>query len=109
MRVFNTTKKILDVTRRWPSKNTPDLTAEEVSAARVYIAKYWKKLIRYHPLDNDNLIGLPKPYLVPSYERGHEFDYDELYYWDSYFMIQGLLDEPHKQLIMGILDDLLYL
>ena len=109
MGVLGTTKKILDISRRWPAKSSPDLTAEDVRAARAYIAKYWRKLTRYHPQDNDNLIGLPRPYLVPSYEKSHEFDYDELYYWDSYFMVQGLLDKPHKQLVVGILEDLLYL
>ena len=81
----------------------------DVEHAREYISKYWKHLERYHPKDNENLVGLPKPYLVPSYDASHEFDYDELYYWDSYFMVQGLLDEKHKALVMGILEDLIYL
>ncbi|MEK7153408.1 MAG: trehalase family glycosidase, partial [Patescibacteria group bacterium] len=34
------------------------------------------------------------------------FDYEEIYYWDSYFMVQGLLDDQHKQLNTGILEDL---
>lgn len=50
--------------------------------------------------------GLPKPYLVPAYEEGHEFDFNELYYWDSYFMVQGLLDDEHRELVMGILENL---
>jgi len=49
---------------------------------------------------------MPRGHTVPSYAEGHEFDYNELYYWDSYFMIQGLLDEAHKELVIGILDDL---
>lgn len=83
-----------------------DLSADDVRLARDYIAAYWKKLERFHPKDDGNLIGVPKPYLVPSYAEGHEFDYNELYYWDSYFMVQGLLDEEHKALVMGILEDL---
>lgn len=82
------------------------LTAEDVQVARDYIRAYWKKLERFHPKDDENLIGVPKPYLVPSYAEGNEFDYDELFYWDSYFMVQGLLDEEHKELVMGILEDL---
>lgn len=82
------------------------LTAEDVQVARDYIRAYWKKLERFHPKDDENLIGVPKPYLVPSYTEGNEFDYDELFYWDSYFMVQGLLDEEHKELVMGILEDL---
>lgn len=85
------------------------LTAEDVKPAREYIAGYWPKLTRFHPKDDENLIGLPYPYLVPSFEEGHEFDYNELYYWDSYFMVQGMLDAAHKDLVLGILGDLDYL
>ncbi|HEX9153674.1 MAG TPA: trehalase family glycosidase, partial [Candidatus Saccharimonadales bacterium] len=88
---------------------TPDLTTEDVQIARDYIAGYWPKLERYHPKDDGSLIGVPKPYLVPSYAEGHEFDYNELYYWDSYFMVQGLLDDRHRELNLGILEDFFYL
>lgn len=106
MMLFGKTKK--SFTRRlWrPNHN---VTQHDAKAARAYIADYWQKLIRFHPKDEDNLIGLPKPYLVPAYEEGHEFDYNELYYWDSYFMIQGMLDAEHKDLVIGILDNLLYM
>jgi alpha,alpha-trehalase len=100
-------KKITNSPARFFSLNkTKDLSGEDVRIARDYIATYWTKLERYHPKDEGSLIGVPKPYLVPSYAEGHEFDYDELFYWDSYFMIQGLLDEQHKELNMGILEDL---
>lgn len=90
-------------------RQNADLVAEDVRIARDYIASYWPKLERYHPQDDESLIGLPKPFLVPSYAEGHEFDYNELYYWDSYFMVQGMLDEQHKDLAMGILEDLCYI
>ena len=85
-----------------------DLSAEDVQIAREYIKTYWTKLERYNPKDDGSFIGLPKPYLVPSHAEGHEFDYNELYYWDSYFMVQGMLDTDHKELTMGILEDLEY-
>ena len=81
----------------------------DLVAARRYIKKYWIKLLRFHPKDDENLIGLPKPYLVPAFEKDHDFDFNELYYWDSYFMVQGIMDADHKKLILGILDDLIYL
>src|SRR3982751_507554 len=90
-------------------KKAKEPTAEDVKIARDYIAAYWPKLERYNPEDSGSLIGLPKPYLVPSYAEGHEFDYNELYYWDSYFMVQGMLDKAHKELVMGILEDLIAL
>jgi alpha,alpha-trehalase len=85
-----------------------DLTAEEVAAARKYIGGYWPKLTRFHPKDDESLLGLPNAYLVPAYEQGHEFDFNELYYWDSYFMVQGMLDKEHRDLVMGVLEDLLF-
>ncbi len=84
-----------------------ELTAHDVHHARKYIAAYWNKLERRHPNDDETLIGLPHSYLVPAYEEGHPFDFNEMYYWDSYFMVQGMLDEAHKELVMGILDNLI--
>src|SRR3989344_64602 len=86
-----------------------ELSAADVLAARKYIKEYWPKLKRYHPKDDETLLGLPKPYLVPAYEELHEFDFREMYYWDSYFNVQGMLDEKHKTLVLGILDNLLYM
>jgi len=87
-------------------RREPDLTAKDLEKARLYIANFWPHLRRRHTKDDEHLLGLPKPYLVPADELGHEFDFNELYYWDSYFMAQGLLDEKHKTLVMGILEDL---
>lgn len=83
-----------------------NLTADEVCDARKYIKDYWEKLTRFMPEDEGSLIGVPNAYLVPSYAEGNEFDYNELFYWDSYFMIQGLLDKKHEKLDIGILEDL---
>lgn len=90
-------------------KRSEELTIEDVRPAREYIANYWVNLERYHPKDDESLLGLPKPYLVPAFEEGHEFDFNEMYYWDSYFMAQGLLDEKHKDLVIGMLDNLMSL
>jgi len=110
--VLPTPKKITKrIPRNLPgllSRPKDDLTAQEVQAAREYIAAYWPKLTRYHPKDDESLLGLPHRYLVPAYEEGHEFDFNELYYWDSYFMIQGLLDARHKELVVGLVENLLF-
>jgi len=83
------------------------LSKADVHDARIYIAGYWKNLRREHPKDDETLFGLPKPYLVPAYEKGHSFDFNELYYWDSYFMVQGFLGNgEHQDLVTGILEDL---
>src|SRR3990167_10465814 len=87
--------------------DTIKLTPHDVQPARQYIENFWQKLTRYHPKDDETLLGLPKPFLVPSCEAGHEFDFNEMYYWDSYFMVQGMLDQTHKELVTGILENLL--
>jgi alpha,alpha-trehalase len=92
-----------------PGREYEKLTPESLAIGRQYIRNYWPKLVRNNPSDDDTLIGLPHPYLVPAFEEGHEFDFNELYYWDSYFMVQGLMDEEHKELVVGILEDLLSL
>src|SRR6185437_6673672 len=86
-----------------------ELSPEAVQAARGYIKNYWPQLERFEPKDTESLIGLPKPFLVPSNEVGHEFDFNEMFYWDSYFMVQGLLDEKHKQLNLGIVENMVFL
>jgi len=85
------------------------LNAGDVKVAREYIENFWGEVKRYHPKDDESLLGLPKPYLVPSYRAQTGFDYNELYYWDSYFMVQGMLDAEHEELVGGILEDLTFL
>ena len=87
-----------------------ELLPEDVQPAREYIAKFWTRLERFHPKDDESLLGVPKPYLVPSYEEHASFDYNELYYWDSFFMVQGMLADPaREELVSGILEDLMHL
>lgn len=86
-----------------------ELSPADVAAAREYVANYWQKVERFHPKDDESLLGLPKPYLVPSYAEKTGFDYNELYYWDSYFMVQGMMDAEHEELVKGILENLMAL
>lgn len=108
--VLETAKRLTDKIKQvaLPGKE-PELTKHDVQPALDYINAYWHHVKRFHPKDDENLIGLPKPFLVPSYEEGHEFDYNELYYWDSYFMAQGLMNDKNKDLVIGILENLVYL
>ena len=95
--------------RRFVHKHR-QLTSAEVESARKYIASFWKHLKRTNTKSKDTLIGLPHSYLVPAYEPDSTFTFDEMYYWDSYFMVQGMLgDDKNKELVIGILDNLFYL
>jgi len=83
------------------------MSADDVSEARNYIKHFWVNLERYHPHDEETLLGLPNPYLVPAHDPTSSFNFDEQYYWDSYFMVQGMLKDPaKKELVMGILENL---
>lgn len=84
-----------------------DLTPDDVAPARHYIANYWKEIERFHPKDDKTLVGLPYPYLIPSNDV--TFGFNELYYWDSYFMVQGMMDVEHLEFVKGIVENLLTL
>jgi alpha,alpha-trehalase len=103
----NLSKKLADKTKSLLVGKKGDMpSAHDVKAARDYIAEYWNNLKRHHPDDDESLLGLPNAYLVPSYDEHASFDYDEMYYWDSYFMVQGMFDEAGKNMVVGILENL---
>jgi alpha,alpha-trehalase len=111
-RAANLTKDLISLPTKLPGINKPqpvELNQHDLIEARKYIAGYWSKLTRFKPKDAETLIGLPNPYFVPAFEKGHEFDFNEMYYWDSYFMSQALFDQKHKKLVMGMLDNLCFL
>lgn len=90
-------------------KKSRDLKYKDVEKALAYTDKYWKKLERYHPKDDESLIGLPKPYIVPAYEKGHEFDFNEMYYWDNYFICHGNLAGNNKKVVLGTIENMVFM
>jgi len=70
-----------------------------------YINKHWKTLTAKTTKDNGLIIGLPNPYICPSRD---EFD-KKMYYWDSYFIILGLLCSGKVTLVKGMAENLFYL
>ena len=63
---------------------------------------YWPRIIRRQPRGRGTLIGLPRPYLVPS--DGAMFQ--EMYYWDSYFAALGLPGTAHEGLLADIAENM---
>jgi alpha,alpha-trehalase len=70
-----------------------------------YVASFWDRLIRFHPHDGGTLIGVPRPYLVPAADPKRPL-FQEMYYWDSYFMGLGLVGTPQDWLILDMAENM---
>jgi alpha,alpha-trehalase len=72
---------------------------------RDHIRGLWPLLVREHheAVDGDSLLPLPRPYVVP----GGRFR--ELYYWDSYFTMLGLVADGRRDLAEGMLANFAHL
>lgn len=70
-----------------------------------YIEAYWPKITRENTTDRGTLIGLPCPYVVPG--DGEMFQ--EMYYWDSYFISLGLIRSSRAYLVKAMTDNMAYL
>jgi len=72
-----------------------------------YIRKNQKELTFHLPKDKDIHLGLPNPFIAPSSCEGI-FENDQ-FYWDSYFIILGLVDTNQIDLAKGMVENLAYL
>lgn len=69
-----------------------------------YIDSNWSKCVRVNREDKDTLIGLPYPYSIPAV--GH---FEELYYWDTYFLNLGLKCSGQFEQMKFNVDNMLFL
>lgn len=69
-----------------------------------YIETHWDECIKENREDCGELIGLPYPYTVPAIGC-----FDSLYYWDTYFLNQGLKYGGRYQQIKNNTDNMLFL
>jgi alpha,alpha-trehalase len=72
-----------------------------------HIEDTWDSLVRSQPVDAGTLIGLPRPYVVPSADTGGMFQ--EMYYWDSFFISLGLIGTPREQLVVDMAENMAHL
>jgi alpha,alpha-trehalase len=70
-----------------------------------YIRNYWKRVICYHPKDKQLHLGLPHRYVAPN---NSIFSNDQ-FYWDSYFVILGLVKTKQIKLAKGIVDNFCFM
>ncbi len=80
-----------------------DFHADTTRSMPEHIRALWPVLTRAPPPDTaptrSSLIPLPQPYVVP----GGRFR--EIYYWDSYFTMLGLIESGRTDLVRNMLDN----
>ena len=86
----------------------PNEPAPAYGPALAYIDAFWDRLIRHQPDDRGTLIGLPRPFLVPSVDPARPL-FQEFYYWDTYFMALGVYDTPREWLVVDAAENCLAL
>jgi alpha,alpha-trehalase len=79
--------------------------ADSTRTMEAHIGALWPLLTRApdRPNQRSTLIPLPFPYVVP----GGRFR--EIYYWDSYFTMFGLIESGRLDLVRGMLDNFAHL
>ncbi len=70
-----------------------------------YIEKYWDKITCYIPSDRFHHLGLPHKFVSPN----NGIYKNDQFYWDSYFIILGLVKCGRIDLAKDIVDNMLYL
>src|SRR4051812_7962183 len=70
-----------------------------------YIKNYWKKITFSHPKDEGIHLGLPNKFVGPN----NEIYRNDQFYWDSYFVILGLVKENKIQLAKGMVENFIYM
>ena len=82
-----------------PSRNQTPVARRPGLDVRSYIRETWKTLRRApdEAEPDSSLLPLPHPYIVP----GGRFR--EIYYWDSYFTMQGLMQDGQYDLARDML------
>lgn len=63
-----------------------ELNQTAVDAVKSFIREHFPRTIRENMHDEEDRIGLPKPYIVPCADGM----FQDLYYWDTYFACVGL-------------------
>jgi len=80
------------------------LNQAKINKCLEYIEQYWETILCYQVIDDGTLIGLPYHYISPNHGM-----FQEMYYWDSYFIALGLESTAREDKIIEITENLLYL
>ena len=87
-----------------PKAYATNFTSDPNRPVEEHIELLWDVLTRQaDEADNGTLIPLPNAYVVPGGRFG------EIYYWDSYFTMQGLMVSDRDAMIENMVDNFAYL
>jgi len=88
-----------------PAAVATDVRADTTQPMERHLAALWPALTRQpdRPDARSSLVPLPNAYVVP----GGRFR--EVYYWDSYFTMLGLVESGRTDLVKGMLDNFAHL
>ncbi len=86
-----------------PVPHSEHFTSDKTKPVTANIETLWKVLTRAPDKEQDSLIPLPHPYIVPGGRFG------EIYYWDSYFTMLGLAASGRYDMIENMIRNFSYL
>ena len=101
-------RNLVQIVQRYfdlPEEPGDEYRADTSQPMVAHIRSLWPVLTRAPPTTErrSSLIPLPRPYVVP----GGRFR--EIYYWDSYFTMLGLVASDRTDLVRDMLDNFAYL
>ena len=103
--VFNFSDDLITIKNNYKPKWKISTGVKKIDDTFNYIESYWHKLIRKTDnKSNSSILVLPYEFVVPNEAR-----FDELYYWDSFFGIEGLLTTGRLDLAQKLVDNFLHL
>ncbi len=82
------------------------ISGDDLKRMLADIESRWPTMVRENHTDKGTLVGLPHPYVVPTAESKNAFQFDEQYYWDSYFIALGMTSPEYQSIVEGMLDNL---
>ena len=87
------------------NKQPVSFQLKEYRACLQYIEKYWKNITCYYPHDEFKHLGLPHKFVSPN----DGIYKNDQFYWDTYFIIIGLVKCGRTELAKGMIDNFIFL
>lgn len=86
-------------------KQEDDIYIKDYRDCLRYIEKTWKQITFYHPRDKFRHLGLPNRFVAPN----NGIYKNDQFYWDTYFIILGLVKCGREELAKGMIDNFLFM